>query len=334
MKITEFLSQGAHLISPRSGYTHHGIYIGDGLVIHYAGLANGLESGPIEITTFERFTYGKPVNIRKHVVRRYSGQEVVNRAKSRLGERGYNLATNNCEHFCTWAWTGDNFSPQVVAFGVGTVAGPIGKKIAETLASAGSYTDFSYDRESPVDPEMEELILRIAKKVLPNLENYSPKESQDQYDLLEVTFELEMKLNFNNGFTLDYTDAITCFRNIAQAAQKMRAEDSMSDGVYPEGYLKEPPLLYNAPANLLSDQEAFVFARMAPVIADYFGVTTSSITPSTHLVFDLNADSLDMMEILISADEIFGIEISEEISEPIETLKDAIQLIARLNFAN
>ena len=29
---------GSHLISPRRGYTHHGIYVGDGKVVHYAGL--------------------------------------------------------------------------------------------------------------------------------------------------------------------------------------------------------------------------------------------------------------------------------------------------------
>ena len=29
-------SLGAHLISPRNGYSHHGIYVGSGRVIHYA----------------------------------------------------------------------------------------------------------------------------------------------------------------------------------------------------------------------------------------------------------------------------------------------------------
>ena len=28
---------GAHLVTPRRGYTHHGIYVGNGIVIHYAG---------------------------------------------------------------------------------------------------------------------------------------------------------------------------------------------------------------------------------------------------------------------------------------------------------
>ncbi|WP_206171903.1 lecithin retinol acyltransferase family protein [Thiorhodococcus mannitoliphagus] len=39
---------GAHLISPRGGYTHHGIYVGDGHVVHYSGLAAGRTSGPVE----------------------------------------------------------------------------------------------------------------------------------------------------------------------------------------------------------------------------------------------------------------------------------------------
>ena len=35
------LPLGAHLVSPRWGYTHHGIYTGGGRVIHYAGLSEG-----------------------------------------------------------------------------------------------------------------------------------------------------------------------------------------------------------------------------------------------------------------------------------------------------
>ena len=38
---------GVHLWVRKSGYTHHGLGIGNGKVIHYSGLANGLEAGPI-----------------------------------------------------------------------------------------------------------------------------------------------------------------------------------------------------------------------------------------------------------------------------------------------
>jgi len=42
---------GAHLVTQRSGYEHHGIYVGNGRVVHYAGFAGSLHLGPIEETT-------------------------------------------------------------------------------------------------------------------------------------------------------------------------------------------------------------------------------------------------------------------------------------------
>jgi hypothetical protein len=42
------LAIGTHLVTSRRGYTHHGIYVGRGMVVHYAGLSRFLRSGPIE----------------------------------------------------------------------------------------------------------------------------------------------------------------------------------------------------------------------------------------------------------------------------------------------
>lgn len=43
----------------------------------------------------------------------YSAKETVERARSRIGERGYNLLLNNCEHFAVWCKTGVEKSEQV-----------------------------------------------------------------------------------------------------------------------------------------------------------------------------------------------------------------------------
>jgi Lecithin retinol acyltransferase len=40
----------------------------------------------------------------------------VQRALSRVGERGYSLTGNNCEHFATWCATGIAVSQQVIAW--------------------------------------------------------------------------------------------------------------------------------------------------------------------------------------------------------------------------
>lgn len=102
----------AHLVSPRALYSHHGIYVGDGLVIHYAGLAYGWRGGPVEIVSLEHFARGHGIRVRSGTPF-YTRNEVVARARSRLGEHRYRVLTNNCEHFCTWALHGERRSTQV-----------------------------------------------------------------------------------------------------------------------------------------------------------------------------------------------------------------------------
>ncbi|CAD5568827.1 lecithin retinol acyltransferase family protein [Escherichia coli] len=110
------ITLGAHLSSDRSGYTHHGIYVGNGKVIHYSGLSNGLSKGCICETTLAEFVGGKnEVTIITHsnADRIYTPVKVVARARARLGEDAYNVIFNNCEHFATWCVTGKAESKQV-----------------------------------------------------------------------------------------------------------------------------------------------------------------------------------------------------------------------------
>lgn len=104
---------GAQLVTPRRGYTHHGLYVGDGKVVHYAGLSGALLAGPIEEVPVARFACGHKVWIGPGPSPKYSGAEVVRRARSRLGENHYRLLTNNCEHFCMWCLCGVARSAQV-----------------------------------------------------------------------------------------------------------------------------------------------------------------------------------------------------------------------------
>ena len=107
------LKIGAHLISPRKGYTHHGIYIGNNCVIHYAGLSDGIKSAPVEKTSVDNFCQGAGYSIRTYSDAKHIGSDVVKRAKSRLGEDTYSVFNNNCEHFCIWCITGKHDSKQV-----------------------------------------------------------------------------------------------------------------------------------------------------------------------------------------------------------------------------
>jgi hypothetical protein len=102
----------SHLVTPRTLYTHHGIYVGNGCVIHYSSFVLRLRRGRVEAIPLEGFSQGRGIRIRCD--QRSFGQcEVVERVRSRLGERRYRLLTNNCEHFCAWALRDELRSRQV-----------------------------------------------------------------------------------------------------------------------------------------------------------------------------------------------------------------------------
>jgi hypothetical protein len=108
----------ANRIAKGLPYNHCGVYAGDGKVIHFAAPAGSeinMENAVIHITTIERFQDNCPLKIIDFPenVHCYSGEETVKRALSRIGEKGYNFLTNNCDHFAIWCKTGKHCSYQV-----------------------------------------------------------------------------------------------------------------------------------------------------------------------------------------------------------------------------
>lgn len=63
------------------------------------------------------------------------------------------------------------------------------------------------------------------------------------------------------------------------------------------------------------------------MVADRMDVDESQITNETNFVNDLQADSLDMAELVIDLEEEFGVEISDEEAQQIETVGEAINYI-------
>jgi acyl carrier protein len=77
---------------------------------------------------------------------------------------------------------------------------------------------------------------------------------------------------------------------------------------------------------------ATVFERVRKIIAEQLGVEEGEITPQTSFVDDLNADSLDLVELIMSLEEEFSkagktIEVSDEDAEKIITVQDAVNYI-------
>lgn len=107
------LPLGAHLVTPRFGYLHHGIYAGEGRVVHYSGLSLSLRNGPVLEVSLAVFAGGRGFSAKNDTPARYAGTVAVARARSRLGENRYRVATNNCEHFCAWCLQGESRSEQI-----------------------------------------------------------------------------------------------------------------------------------------------------------------------------------------------------------------------------
>ena len=77
---------------------------------------------------------------------------------------------------------------------------------------------------------------------------------------------------------------------------------------------------------------ASVLDRVQSVVTDKLGVEAGDVTPEASFVDDLNADSLDLVELIMAFEEEFStddntIEISDEDAEKITTVQEAITFL-------
>ena len=63
------------------------------------------------------------------------------------------------------------------------------------------------------------------------------------------------------------------------------------------------------------------------IIAEKLSVDLEEVVPEASFVDDLGADSLDLVELIMSMEEEFDTDISDEDAEQITTVKDAIDYI-------
>ncbi|HQX62174.1 MAG TPA: acyl carrier protein [Thermomicrobiales bacterium] len=69
------------------------------------------------------------------------------------------------------------------------------------------------------------------------------------------------------------------------------------------------------------------FDKLQAIVAEQLGVDLEKVTPDAEFVQDLNADSLDLVELIMSLEEEFGVEISDEDAEKIVKVSDAMEFI-------
>lgn len=67
--------------------------------------------------------------------------------------------------------------------------------------------------------------------------------------------------------------------------------------------------------------------RLKKIVAEQLGVDESKLVPTARFTDDLNADSLDLVEMIMSLEEEFGVEIPDEDAEKILSVQNAIDYI-------
>ena len=84
---------------------------------------------------------------------------------------------------------------------------------------------------------------------------------------------------------------------------------------------------------------ATVFERVKRIVVTQLGVEESEIKPGSSFVDDLNADSLDLVELVMSLEDEFShegnrVEIPDEDAEKIKTVQDAVDYIEKRSRAH
>ena len=143
------IERGMVLGVSRGLYEHYGVYVGRDEIIHYTSLDDDVSAGASIMRTSMRhfirdaseffvlkfpdhYETSKGATLRRGLLlgvglpfmmsavdaqlsesyHLYSREECAWRAESRVGEGGYNLVLNNCEHFAIWSKTGLEISIQ------------------------------------------------------------------------------------------------------------------------------------------------------------------------------------------------------------------------------
>jgi len=71
-----------------------------------------------------------------------------------------------------------------------------------------------------------------------------------------------------------------------------------------------------------------ILTQLKPVVAEQLGVDESEVREDASFTEDLNADSLDLAELIMSLEEKFGLQIIDEDAEKLTTVGEAVEFIS------
>ncbi|MCB1415121.1 MAG: acyl carrier protein [Nitratireductor sp.] len=72
-----------------------------------------------------------------------------------------------------------------------------------------------------------------------------------------------------------------------------------------------------------------VAERIKKIVVEHLDVDAAKVTESASFIDDLGADSLDNVELVMAFEEEFGVEISDDAAQDIQTVGDAIKYVEK-----
>ncbi|MFI3254498.1 MAG: lecithin retinol acyltransferase family protein [Eubacteriales bacterium] len=141
-------NKGDHIRVDRGMYTHHGVYFAEEEIIHFTGAENDniMDWSKNEVITsnLQEFLRGGVLEVRGYTQEEerdlYHPNEIHAYAKSCLGDRGYNLFFNNCEHFANTCTLGQHRSKQIER--LATRRSPVDRRRGGNMGLFGSVGGF------------------------------------------------------------------------------------------------------------------------------------------------------------------------------------------------
>ena len=128
-------------------YSHHGVDVGDGTVVHARpdDFRDPFGGGRVERASLEEFAAGRAVRVVTEPPATFAPREIVARALDHVGRDGYCPVVDNCEHFATWCATGRRASRQVdlVAARVVAAAGRVAAAISAGIGGRVAVDTFA-----------------------------------------------------------------------------------------------------------------------------------------------------------------------------------------------
>lgn len=237
--------KGAHIRVSRGLYCHHGVYIGDGQVIHFTGRDEDsvLDWSKPEVieTDMDYFLKDGVLEVKEYTDEElkdlYPVDHIVAYAKACLGDKGYNLVFNNCEHFANTCTLGRFRSKQVErvfdmvfktdrrkqSMGLfGKVGGFLkglfgGKSSGDSGSRSASNTNTNITTNTTYEPDKVKVaeIEAQTKTRLANMEMERIKLSRDaQLEIMEQ--EYRFKVGYEEAKALGFNNIATTIVNMQE----------------------------------------------------------------------------------------------------------------------